>query len=132
MTTDRITRVDELLRREIAETLFKIMREDDFDLSAVTITHVVTDRSLRHARVLVSIRDHLDDRATMLALLKKHRQEIQQKINKELVLKYTPRLMFELDTSVERGDHVLNLLSTIEKEQEQQNETTQQDDSQEP
>ena len=116
MTTDRITRVNELLRREIGETLFQIMKEADFDLAAVTITRVETNRSLREARVMVSIRDHVDERARLLALLRRHRQEIQQRINRDLVLKYTPRLEFVLDTSVERGDHLLNLLAEIEKD----------------
>ena len=111
-----MTRVNELLRREIGAFLFHIVNEDNFDLSAVTVTHVVTSSSLRHARVLVSIRDHHDERERMLAILRRHRKEIQDHINRELKLKYTPRLTFELDTSLERGDHVLDLLAEIDEE----------------
>ena len=113
MSTDRMLRVNELLRREIGESLFRIMNETGFDLSAVTITHVVTSRNLRNARVLVSIRDHEGQRKSMLSLLRRHRGEIQSKINKDLILKYTPRLAFELDTSVEKGDRLLTLLSEL-------------------
>lgn len=116
MTVDRLTRVNELLRREIAEALFQIMTEDAFDLAAVTITHVIAGRNLRTARVLVSIRDHHPEREEMLGLLRKHRGEIQARINKDLTLKYTPRLTFELDTSVEKGDEVLGILFKLEQE----------------
>lgn len=121
MSADRITRVNELLRHEIGEALFYIMNEADFDLSAVTITHVITSRNLRNARVLVSIRDHHEQRKNMLSLLRKHRPEIQRRINSNLVMKYTPRLTFELDTSVEKGDRILSLLSKMEKEQGEEN-----------
>lgn len=117
MGTDRITRINELLRREIGGVLFRIMKEDEFDLSAVTVTHVVTSRNLRRARVLVSIREHHDQRENMLKLLRRHAAEIQHQINKNIVLKYTPRLSFELDTSLERGNRMLELLSKIENEE---------------
>jgi len=108
-----MTRVNELLRREIGDAILHIANEAELDLSAVTVTHVVTSRSLRHARVLVSIRDHLDERTRMLACILRHRTQIQQRINKNLFLKYTPRLSFELDGSIEKGDRVLNLLSQL-------------------
>lgn len=113
MAIDRIKRVNELLRREIGETLFRVMTEQNFDLSAVMVTRVVTSRNLRHARVMVSIRDHQEERERMLSLLKRHRSEIQALINRHLVLKYTPKLSFELDTSVERGDHILDVLGAL-------------------
>jgi len=114
MSTDRIVRVNALLRREIAEALFRIMTESNFDLAAVSITHVVASRNLRNARVLVSILGHENDRETMLNVLRRHRAEIQSLINKDLILKYTPCLTFELDTSVEQGDRVLDLLAHLD------------------
>jgi len=114
MAHRRIDRVNELIRREIGNALFRLVHERDFDLSAVTVTHVETSPSLRHAQVYISIRDHRDDRKAMLDMLRKHRSEIQQQIASNLVLKYTPRLSFKIDTSLERGDHILELLSEIE------------------
>ncbi len=114
MGVDRLTRVNELLKREIGGILFRIMHEQRFDLAAVTITRVATSKDLREARVFVSIREHQDERAAMLAQLRRHRAEIQTHINATLVLKYTPRLTFELDTSVEEGDRVLQLLASLE------------------
>jgi ribosome-binding factor A len=113
MSVDRLTRVNALLRREIGELLFRIMNERGFDLSAVSITRVETSSSLRQARVMVSIRDHEEERDKMLRILRHHAPEIQAAINRDLTLKYTPRLSFLLDTSIERGDRVLSLLSEI-------------------
>jgi ribosome-binding factor A len=117
VTINRITRVNELLRREIGQALYAVLHEASLDLSALTVTHVITSRNLRNARVLVSIRDHLAERDSMLRLLRRHRVEIQDRINRNLSLKYTPRLTFELDTSIEQGDRVLDLLSEMEKQE---------------
>jgi ribosome-binding factor A len=116
VSTDRITRINELLRREIAEDLFRVLTEDAADLSAVTVTHVVANRDLRTARVWVSVRGDAAQHERVLRLLKRHRAEIQERINQNLVLKYTPRLTFTLDTSVEQGDRVLGLLAQMEHE----------------
>ena len=114
MSVNRLTRVNELLKREISESLFRIMHENDFDLSAVTVTRVTTSRNLRNARVFISIRDHRNERDLMLSLLRKHRVEIQNRINADITLKYTPRLTFELDTSIEEGDRILHRLSELD------------------
>ena len=114
MKTDRLTRVNELLLRGIATAIFRVIKEDEFDLTAVTVTHVSTSSDLRTARVLVSIRAAGEMRKKMLALLQRHRPEIQELLSKTLILKYTPRLSFALDTSVEEGDRVLGLLFRLE------------------
>jgi ribosome-binding factor A len=116
MTVDRLTRVNELLKREIGEILFRIIQEDDFDLSAITVTDVSISRNLRNARVMVSIRDHQDQRQRMLAILRNYRGEIQKHISNDVILKYTPRLSFELDTSIEKGDAILGLIHKMELE----------------
>lgn len=116
MSSKRIIRINELLRREIGDYLFRLPDEPDFDISAVMITRVITSPDLRAARVLVSIRNHKEQREAMLDVLRRHRAEIQKQISSNIVLKYTPRLTFELDTSVEKGDHVLSLLSELDKE----------------
>ncbi len=113
MSVDRIKRVNALIRREIGESLFHIMNDQGFDLAAVTVTHVITSRNLRTARVLISIRGPEEDKLRMLGLLRRHRPEIQKAINSDLTLKYTPKLHFDLDRSVEEGDHVLDILSHL-------------------
>lgn len=113
MANDRLTRVNELLRREIGQLLYRVIHNRDFDISAVTITRVDVAPNLRHARVFVSVRDHHDDRESMVSTLRAHRHEFQQGISSTLNLKYTPKLRFELDTSLEAGDNVLDILNGL-------------------
>lgn len=118
MAIDRLKRVNELLKREIGTYLFRIIQEPGFDTSSITVTHVITSRNLQNARVLVSILGHEEKREAMLAVLRKHRNNIQKHINANIKLKYTPRLDFKLDTSLESGDHILQILSEIENNME--------------
>jgi len=114
VSVDRLDRVNALIRREIGESLFHIMNDQSFDLAAVTITHVITARNLRTAHVLVSIRGTEEQKLAMLSILRRHRPEIQNTINRDLSLKYTPKLHFDLDRSVEEGDHVLDILTHLD------------------
>lgn len=115
MKKSRIDRVDELLRREIGSVLFRIINDDGFDLSSISVTRVMTSPTLRSARVFISVRDNHERRGDMLAILNRHRIEIQKHISRNIVLKYTPRLTFEIDCSLEKGDHILAILSKMEE-----------------
>jgi ribosome-binding factor A len=114
MSVDRLTRVNALLRREIGEALFRVLNTDQVDLASVTITRVSVSSSLRQAHVGVSILGHEHERGRILHRLRQAAPELQSMINRDLNLKYTPRLFFELDTSIERGDHVLQILSELD------------------
>jgi len=114
MSVDRLERVNALIKREIGESLFHIINDAGFDMSAITVTHVITARNLRTARVLVSIRGDEPKQRSMLSTLRRHRPEIQRAINRDLTLKYTPKLHFDLDSSIESGNHVLDILTQLE------------------
>ena len=114
MPIDRLERVNALLRRELAEAFFKVFQSDGLDLAAVTVVRVEASRNLRNATVYLSFLGHQHERGTMLRTIERKRVELQRLINKDLTLKYTPRLQFRLDLSVEKGDHVLGVLAHLD------------------
>ena len=114
MKADRITRVNELIRRELGVQLYRVVNRPDFDTAAVTFTHAITSVDLRTCRVLVSIRGELAEQERMLVILKRHRVEFQKAIHDNIVLRYTPQIHFVLDHSVEQGDQILQLLNQME------------------
>jgi ribosome-binding factor A len=111
MSYKRLARVNALLRREIGEALYHVFAGESIDLGAVTVTSVNCASNLRNATVLVSIFGHENERDAMLRRLSRKAGELQSMINRDLTLKYTPRLTFKLDRSVEKGDHVLDILA---------------------
>lgn len=114
MSVDRLERINALVRREIGEALFKVFAGDTIDLAAITVTQVQTARNLRNATVLVSVFGHEGERGAYLRRIANKAKELQSLINRDLTLKYTPRLRFVLDGSVEKGDHILDVLSKLD------------------
>ena len=114
MAVDRLNRVNELLHREIGLAFFRYLTDPEVNMAAIMVSHVITSRNLRKARVLVSIRGSAAEQHQQITLIRNHRKELQQHINKVMTLKYTPVLEFELDNSVAKGDHVLQVLEELE------------------
>ncbi len=114
MSVDRIERVNALIHRELGEAMFRLITDTRFDRSSVTITQVSTARNLRTAHVMVSVRGDEKVQQQMLGIIRRARAELQQAVNRDLSIKYTPVLHFELDPSIRKGDHVLDLLCQLE------------------
>ncbi len=113
MRNRRITRINELLKREIAMVLYREMSDAEMDLSSVTITRAAVSADLRHAHIGVSVRGGDAEWASARRLLNRHRPAIQEAIHRHLTLKYTPVLVFERDESIAAGDRVLRLIEAL-------------------
>ena len=116
MGIPRLVRVNELLKREIAEDIHRNFSLSDFDCASVTVTRVECAADLRDASVYISIFGHENERDRMISYLNHHRQEIIRLMIKRVKLKYTPRLHFVLDESIEGGDRILSMLAEMERE----------------
>lgn len=115
--SNRLTRVNELLKREIAEDIMR-MNPAGFAMTSVTVTRVDVSPDLRTATVYVSIFNADEETATeVVRYLNKKRADIQKMVCRRVKLKYTPKLSFKGDTSLEEGDSVLNLLADMEEAQ---------------
>ncbi len=116
---DRIARVNEILKREIAAILEKenISREN----TLISITKVQCSSCLKNATVYVSVYVSVygggaQAEDEVIQLLESKRALIQKRIAKTIVLKYTPVLRFTADRNLEEGDRVLNILRELEEE----------------
>ena len=114
MAVDRLQRVNSLLKRVIAEAMFSVMQGDTISPGLITVTEVACGKDLRDATVKVSIFGDDKLKATAINHLKRNAPKFQAIINREVKIKFTPRLTFQLDRSLERGDKVLEILSKIE------------------
>ena len=114
MAIDRIERVNSLLRRVIAEAMFVVMQGDTVAPGLITVTEVKCGKDLRDATVKVSVFGDDALKETALQHLKHNAKRFQQIINSEIRLKFTPRLLFQLDRSIEKGDAVLAMIDKIE------------------
>lgn len=113
MAVDRLERVNSLLKRVIAESMFTVMQGDSVQPGLITVTGVSCGRDLHDATVKVSVFGDEALRATALRHLQSRARRFQAIINREVRLKFTPRLAFHLDRSLEKGDEVLAILGRL-------------------
>ena len=114
MSSQRILKVNALLKREIADLLERI----DFNLTngLVSVSEVDVAPDLRTAKVHISVLGGDDaTKVQVMKFLKRNRGHLQKKIAKDITLKYTPVLTFINDSRMEQGDRVLAILEEIEE-----------------
>ena len=112
---DRLTRVNELLKRELADGLEKSLLFSTGG-ALVSVTEVKTSVDLRNATVFISIfvPKNGNKNAIWNEILER-RADLQKQIGRNLKFKHTPVLSFKLDERMEEGDRVLQLLNEMEE-----------------
>lgn len=111
---DRLTRVNELIKREISDLIYRNSVSPSASV-LVSVTEVRTSVDLRNATVSVSVfgGDNIA-RRMVLENLNAARRDFQSAMAKTLGFKHTPVLMFRIDNRVAAGDRVLELLAEME------------------
>ena len=112
MGTDRITRLNSLLQRELG-LLFESHIRPALPGALITVTGVELASNLRNANVFVSVYGAAGSGQRVLELLKSRRHLLQAGIARQVVMKYTPVLNFKLDDTAARADRVMNILKEL-------------------
>ena len=111
MASNRIGRINEEIQRELSALLRTV--KDPRVHGLVSITHVDTTSDLRYAKVYVSVLDKSDGKDVIRGL-KSAGGYLRRALGRALSLRYTPELVFQEDTSIDKGTHILKLLNDIE------------------
>ena len=109
----RMLRVNEVVKRELSGI---IAREMSFEGALVSINHVDVTPDLKNAHVFVSVLG-TQARESVMSKLTSHRPVLQAELARHVTMKYTPHLIFHLDTSIERGTRVIEIMQEIEAAQ---------------
>ncbi len=113
-TNRRVSRVAELIRREVSQMLISDIKDDRVGAGMVSVTDVDVSGDLQHAKVYVSIYGTDEAKAETMAGLKSATGYVRREIGARVRLRRTPELIFLEDLSIERGTKVLSLLNQLE------------------
>jgi len=116
----RTARIGEAIREEISSILLQEI--NDPRIQFVSITRVEVSADLQHAKVYVSILGNDQKKEDAFEGLKSARGYIQKKLGKKIRLRYMPEITFKMDTSIDHGMHIFELLQEMKKEGELKDE----------
>ncbi len=112
----RMLKVNSTLREVIAE---EIEHLNDSRLEMVAITAVDTAPNLRHAVVYIDVLGY-DRYQEALDALERAARRIQSAIGRQVRIKYTPILEFQIDQGVVGGERMDVLLSSLHIDEEEE------------
>ncbi|MCC8020377.1 MAG: 30S ribosome-binding factor RbfA [Akkermansiaceae bacterium] len=111
MSTRRLDKINELLRREISAV---IQRRFEWPGTILSVLEVEVTQDLKEGKVWLGVVGRMSP-SQVVEKLNKSRGVIQSLIAGRVVLRSTPRLTFKFDASARRGVDLVNLLDDIEK-----------------
>ncbi|MDX2084237.1 MAG: 30S ribosome-binding factor RbfA [Candidatus Melainabacteria bacterium] len=112
----RVDRVRKAILKEMGDILAREIKDPRLESYVISVTEVVLTNDLRHAKVYVSIlHDDPDQRNLLMTILMEYQSKIRSAIGRRIRLRYTPEVELALDTSLERGMRVSQLLEKISR-----------------
>jgi ribosome-binding factor A len=111
--SQRISRINELLKREVSEQMRRYYRSET---APITISDADCSADLRNLRIYYSV---LGDDAAIReakALFRRIGKDLRQRVSKQVILKYFPRFEFIYDPSLERGAGINEIIDQLDLE----------------
>ena len=108
---NRLERIDEEYRKELSQIISYELKNPNVT-GMISVTKVKVTNDLKFAKVYVSILNSKNVEKTMEGL-KESAGFIRSRIAKEINLRITPELVFEIDDSLEYGARIDSILKEI-------------------
>lgn len=118
--TRRTERMASLIQTELSELILKKLK--DPRIGFVTLTGVDLTPDLKQAHVYYSLLGGEKEKGQTQKALEHAAGFLQHGIAEALKLRYTPKLSFHLDSSLEEGERIESILHKLETEKKPENE----------
>ena len=114
MANIKIERLNHAFQEEISMIIMTEIKDED--VKFVTITGVDTTSDLSYAKVYFTVLDETKKETTLEAL-NGAASFIRSKLAERVEIRHTPELKFIYDTSIEYGNHIEEIIDSINKEE---------------
>ena len=112
MASQRLTRINEEMRKEISEIIRTEIKDPAVQDAMISVISVDTTNDLKTAKVYISVLQD-NKKQEVLAGLKKAQGYIRREVAHRINLRNTPELLFKLDEPIERGIEMSKLISDV-------------------
>lgn len=113
----RARRLAERIKVLVAEALERTVK--DPDLGFVTITEVRVTPDLQHAKIFYTVFGSEDDRTRSSEIIERNRGRIRGEVGRQLSIRLTPTIEFELDDVQDNAAHLNDLLAQAKERDEE-------------
>jgi ribosome-binding factor A len=122
MANYHIDRINDDIRRVLAERLRDVKDPRIQQGSLITVTHTETTNDLRYCKVYLSVLGDYDAKE-MKKGLKSVSGWLRRELGNSLNLRYTPELTFEMDDSIAHGAYINRLINDLEINHEEDHDS---------
>jgi ribosome-binding factor A len=112
----RVERVSSLIKREVSQMLINGIKDDRVGAGMISITYVDVSNDLQHARIFVSIYGTEEAKAETMEGLEACTSYVRRELSHRMNLRRSPEIKFIHDTSLEKGDRLINFINQISQE----------------
>lgn len=118
MANQRLVRINEEIRREMAELIQSEIKEPAVREAMVSVIAVETTNDLKTAKVYISVLQD-NKKQEVIAALTKAQGFIRKEIARRINLRNTPEFLFKLDESIEHGMHMSKIIDDVMRDEKQ-------------
>lgn len=113
MANNRINKINEEVRRELASVIRELKDSRIPMMTSVVAVHVTND--LSYAKCYVSVMGDEEVQKKALEGLKSASGFIRREVGRRIDLRHTPEFQFEIDHSIEHGAYINQMLSDLNR-----------------
>ncbi len=113
MANNRINKINEEVRRELAVIMRELKDARIPLMTSVVAVHVTND--LSYAKCYISVMGDAEVQKKAIEGLKSASGFIRREVGRRIDLRHTPEFLFELDHSIEHGAYINQVLADINK-----------------
>ena len=113
MANNRINKINEEVRRELASVIRELKDSRIPMLTSVVAVNVTND--LSYAKCYISVMGDSEVQKKALEGLKSAAGFIRREVGRRIDLRHTPEFIFEIDHSIEHGAYINQVLSDLER-----------------
>lgn len=113
----RQAKMGEQIAQEVSDLLRT--RVKDPRVGFASITRVEMSGDLRHAKIFVSVMGEPEDQKATMKALHHATGFIRHELAERLTIRFMPEIAFKLDTSIEQGARILELIRALEEQEGQ-------------
>ena len=114
---NRSDRIGQQIKRELSEIIQRNEIKDDRLGGLISITEVEVSGDLRNVKVHFSVFGEEAQKIGTLAALESASGFLRGELCRRLGIRFAPELVFKLDSSLERGERITELLDKIKRKE---------------